>query len=112
MKYILAFFLSCFSISYADDHWAVGAWDCRSWGAIRLLDDHYAIDLDPEGHLNSIGAWQDFDQNSIIIAWIDTTKIEIIQKNGDKFFRQSYYGFGAGSELQETKKILTEKENK
>lgn len=112
MKYILAFFLSCFSISYADDHWAVGAWDCRSWGAIRLFEDNIAIDIDPEGCLNSIGAWQNFSENAIIIAWIDTTKIEIIERSGSKFYRQCSYGFGPGSDIQETKKILTEKENK
>jgi len=44
----LSFAIIFSSICYSDEHWAIGGWDCRSWGAIRLLDDHYAIDVDPD----------------------------------------------------------------
>ena len=96
----------------ADQHWAVGGWDCRSWGAIRLFDDGLMIDVDPDGFLTNWGYWQIFDQNSVILMWMDSSKMEIITKDGDKFYTQSSHGFGISSEIEETKKTLIEKEHK
>jgi hypothetical protein len=111
LKYTLIplFFFIVVSVCKSEEHWAVGGWDCRSWGAIRLLNDHYAIDVDPEGCLINWGMWQDFDQNSIIIFWAENTKMDIISKENNKFYTQNSYGFGISSEIEETKKILTEK---
>lgn len=105
---ILFFFILLFSnaIYGEEKHWAIGGWDCRSWGAIRLLEDRYAIDLDPEGCLNNWGVWQDFDENSVLIVWMESNKVEIIVKDKDKFYTQSCFGFGMGSVVEETKKIL------
>lgn len=100
------FFFIVVSVCKSEEHWAVGGWDCRSWGAIRLLDDHYAIDVDPEGCLMSWGTWQDFDKNSVIIVWIDSSKIDMITKENNKFYTQHSYGFGVASEIQETHKTL------
>lgn len=105
----LSFAINFSSICYSDEHWAIGGWDCRSWGAIRLLDDHYAIDVDPEGCLTNWGMWQDFDQNSVIIVWVESRKIDIITRDKNKFYTQSCYGFGISSEIQQTNKILKEK---
>lgn len=93
----------------AEQHWAVGGWDCRSWGAIRLLEDYYAIDIDAEGCLVNWGMWQNFNQNSVIIVWIENRRIDIIAKENNKFYTQSCYGFGIASTVEETHKILKEK---
>ena len=86
--------------------WPIGCWDCRSWGAIRLLDDHYAIDLDPDGNLQDWGVWQyNLHENRVLIVWMESTRIEVIEKEGDKFYRQSAYNFGPSSKIEETKKI-------
>lgn len=94
----------------AEQHWAVGAWDCRSWGAIRIFEDGYTIDVNPDGELQNWGVWQNHNNNSIIIVWLDSSLVEIIEKNTDnKFYRQGTYSFGIGSEIEETKKILKDK---
>lgn len=90
----------------AEQHWAVGGWNARSWGAIRLLDDRYAIDLDPEGHLNDWGVWQDFDQYSVLIVWQESSRREVISKMDGKFYHQVAYSFGIASNVEEVKKIL------
>ena len=108
MKAIIVFLLLFCSNVYGEQHWAVGGWDCRSWGAIRLLNDHYAIDVDPEGYLMNWGMWQDFDQNSVIILWIESSKMDIITKENNRFYTQHSYGFGISSEIEETKKIFIE----
>jgi hypothetical protein len=105
----LSFAINSSSICYSDEHWAVGGWDCRSWGAIRLLEDRYAIDVDPEGYLMNWGMWQDFDENSVIIVWVENTKIDIITKENNKFYTQHCYGFGLSSNIEETHKTLKEK---
>lgn len=103
---IIASFMQNFI--FAADHWAVGGWDCRSWGAIRLLKDNYAIDVDPEGCLLNWGVWQDFDNNSVIIVWVESRRIDIITRENDKFYTQNCYGFGVSSEIEETRKIMKE----
>lgn len=110
-KYLIIslFCLIAISVCKSEEHWAVGGWDCRSWGAIRLLNDHYAIDVDPEGFLINWGMWQDFDQNSIIIMWVESSKMDIIAKENNKFYTQHSYGFGISSEIEETHKIFKEK---
>jgi hypothetical protein len=110
---LIKIFTIVLAISYqacimAERHWAVGGWDCRSWGAIRLLDDRYAIDLDPEGCLNDWGVWQDFDQHSVLIVWQESSRREVINKSGDKFYHQMAYSFGIASQIQEIRKILKE----
>lgn len=94
------------------EHWAIGGWDCRSWGAIRVLDDGYVIDLDPEGDLQNWGIWQDRNENAIIIVWMESSMLEIIERRKDKFVRQSAFTFGVSSDIEETKKILTEEKLK
>jgi len=101
---VILIWLAIASTSLAEKHWAVGYWDCRSWGGIRLSEEGYANDLGPEGQLQNWGAWQPFDQNSIIVVWMESSKIEIITKEGDKFYTQNCYGFGISSEITETKR--------
>ena len=79
----------------AEVHWAVGCWNCRSWGAIRLLADNYAIDVDPECDLNDWGCWQDFSADSVIIVWIESYRVEIIQKDTDKFSHQALLSYSS-----------------
>ena len=108
--FIIPFLFFCIiSVCKSEEHWAVGGWNCRSWGAIRLLDDHYAIDVDPDGFLTNWGMWQDFDQNSVIILWFESSKMDIITKENNKFYTQNCYGFGISSEIEETQKIFKEK---
>ena len=86
--------------------WPIGCWNCRSWGAIRILEDGYAIDLDPEGKLNNWGVWQHSgSENRVLIVWVESGMMEIIEKSGDKYLRQSAYSWGIGSEIEEVKKI-------
>ena len=86
--------------------WPIGCWNCRSWGAIRLLEDSYAIDLDPEGKLNNWGVWQySGSEDRVLIVWIESGMMEIIEKRGDKYLRQSAYSWGIASEIEEVKKI-------
>jgi len=93
-----------------DKDWMIGGWNTKHWGAIRLLDDGYVIDLDPEGKLQNWGIWQNFngDENEVLIIWMDSSLIEIIQRDGDKFYRQSGYPFGINNEIIEVKKIFKE----
>jgi hypothetical protein len=108
LKYLLLLLLIP-SVSFAE-HWAVGAWNCRPWGAIRIFEDGYAVDVNPDGELQNWGVWQNHDADSIIIVWLDSDLIEIIEARPDnKFYRQCCYGFGIGSEVEETKKILKDK---
>lgn len=90
--------------------WWVGGWNTKHWGAIRLLDDGYVIDLDPEGKLQNWGIYQKFngDDNEVLIIWMESSMMEIIRREGDKFYRQSGYPFGVSSEIQEVKKIFNE----
>ena len=86
--------------------WPIGCWNCRSWGAIRVLEDGYAIDLDPEGKLNNWGVWQHSgNENRVLIVWVESGMMEIIEKRGDKYLRQSAYSWGIASEIEEVKKI-------
>lgn len=88
------------------NEWPVGAWDCRSWGAIRLLSDNYCVDTDPEGLLQDWGMWQYFgNQNAIIIVWMESSRIEIIENNNDEYYHQMSYSFGIGSEIEKVNKI-------
>lgn len=98
------------SVCLAEHHWAVGGWDCRSWGSIKLTEDFFAVDLDPQGEMQDWGAWQNYDQHSIVIIWMDSYRIEIINEHYGKFYRQmAIEGFGIVSEVEETKKIIKEK---
>lgn len=100
------------SFCLAEDHWAVGAWNARSWGAIRLFDfelGKWAIDVNPEGDQQDWGVWQDFDQHSIIIIWMDSSRTEIIHRHDGKFYHQTAYSFGIASNIEEIKKTLKDK---
>lgn len=93
----------------ADTEWPIGGWNTKSWGAIRLLDDGYVIDLDPEGKLQNWGIWQyHCSENAVLIIWMESSMMEVIAKEGDKYYRQSAYPFGISSEIQEVKKIFKE----
>jgi hypothetical protein len=97
------------SFCSAEEHWAVGAWNARSWGAIRLFDfelGKWAIDVNPEGNQQDWGVWQDFNQHSIIIIWMDSSRREIIHKHDGKFYHQTAYSFGIASKVEEIKKTL------
>ena len=105
---ISSLIIVCFSLSEckSDDHWAVGGWDCRHWGSVKISKDHYAFDLNPEGIVQDFGVWQDYDQYSIVIVWQDSYRIEIINKHYDKFYRQVMIeGFGIVSDVEEVNKI-------
>lgn len=107
---LLTLCLSLAIISVADEiqrtTWPIGCWGCRSWGAIRVLEDGYAIDLTPEGKLNNWGVWQHSGgENRVLIVWAESGMMEIIEKSGDKYLRQSAYSWGIGSEIEEVKKI-------
>lgn len=94
-----------FSISFAEE-WPVGCWDCRPWGAIRLLDNRYVVYVDPDGNLQNWGVWNyNIHSNRIMIVWMESDMLEIIEKEEDKFFRQSCFPWGTSSEIEETKKI-------
>lgn len=110
LKIILLTIFLIPSVCLGDQHWAVGGWDCRSWGSIKLSADHYAMDVDPQGELQDWGCWQDYDQHSVVIVWMDSYRIEIINKHYGKFYRQvAIEGFGIISEIEETKKISKDK---
>ena len=103
--FMLAILIS--ECTIGEEHWAVGGWNCRSWGAIRILEDGYVIDVDPEGYLQNWGVWQERNENAIIIVWMESSMLEIIERRDDSFVRQSAFSFGLSSEVEETKKILT-----
>jgi hypothetical protein len=109
MKAIILW-LCLINISYCDDiHWAVGGWDCRSWGAIRLFDvdsGRWALDLSPDGDQQDWGVWQEFSQDSIIIIWMDSSRMEVIMKSDDRYFHQMAYAFGISSHIEPTKKTI------
>ena len=89
-----------------DDHWFVGCWGIRSWGGVRAFPEGFCIDTDPEGYLNSIGYWQPFcGPDAVIVAWEDTSRMEIIENHNGKFYHQTSYSFGIGSNVEEVKKI-------
>lgn len=115
-KYLIPSLISIFllvSVCKSEEHWAVGGWDCRHWGSLKISEDHYAFDLDPEGIVQDFGVWQDYDQYSVVIVWQDSYRIEIINKHYDKFYRQVMIeGFGAISEVEQTRKINTKKMEK
>ena len=70
-----------------------------------MLEDGYAIDLDPEGKLNNWGVWQHSgNENRVLIVWVESGMMEIIEKRGDKYLRQSAYSWGIASEIEEVKK--------
>lgn len=86
--------------------WPVGCWNCRSWGGMRLLEDGYAVDTDPEGLLNDWGVWQHFGgQSEVIIVWMESSRVEIIRNDNGKYYHQMSYSFGIGSEIEEVKKV-------
>jgi hypothetical protein len=90
-------------------HWAVGCWDCRSWGAIRLFDvdsGRWALDLDPDGDQQDWGVWQDFSQDAIIIMWMDSNRVEIIMKDDHGYLHQSAHSFGISSVVEPTHKTI------
>lgn len=102
-----AFLFLClsFSVCFAED-WPVGCWDCRSWGAIRLLENNYAVYVDPDGYLQNWGIWNyNIHPNRIIIVWMESDMVEVIEKQEDRFVRQSCFPWGTSSEIEETKKI-------
>ena len=108
-KYFL-FLIVCMFCSRidAEEHWVVGAWDTRSWGAIRLYEEpyRYAVDVDPDGEVRNYGVWQDFDKNSVLIVWVLNNSCEIIEKNDDgKFYFETAHNFGVSGTVMETKKI-------
>ena len=90
--------------------WMIGGWNTKHWGAIRLYEDGYVTDLDPQGDLQNWGIWQNFngDEDEVLIIWMESSMMEIIQRSGDKYYRQSAYPFGVSSEIIEVKKILKE----
>jgi hypothetical protein len=103
----LTFLTAMTTIGVADEtHWSCGAWDCRGWGAIRVFPDGITIDTDPEGYLNDYGYWQNYcGPDSIIIVWMESSRVEIIERHNGKYYRQLSYSFGIGSNIEETKKI-------
>ena len=106
----LSFAIIFSSICYSDEHWAIGGWDCRHWGSVKISKHekygNCAVDIDPQGELQDYGFWQDYDQHSIVILWQDSYRIEIINKHYDKFYRQVMIeGFGIVSDVEEVKKI-------
>jgi hypothetical protein len=106
---VAAFVLLLSGQLQAEPHWAVGCWDCRSWGAIRLFNDNYAIDVDPEGDLNDLGCWQNFSPDSVIIIWTESRRIEIIQKDTGKFLHQTLFGYSSAySPITEVKRSRVE----
>lgn len=107
--FIIGLFLPSFC--FAEEHWAVGGWDARNWGAIRLFDfelGKWAIDVDPEGNQQDWGIWQDYDRYSVIIVWMDSSRKEIIHKDNGKFYHQTSHSFGISSDIEEIKKIIKE----
>lgn len=90
--------------------WMIGGWNTKHWGAIRLYEDGYVTDLDPQGDLQNWGIWQNFngDEDEVLIIWMESSMMEIIQRSGDKYYRQSAYPFGVSSEIIEVKKIFKE----
>jgi len=87
------------------DEWPIGCWGCRSWGSVRLLEDRYAIETDPEGRLLKWGCWQYRNENEVIILWMDSQIIEIIEKQEDKYFMQALWGLDIESNIEIIKKI-------
>lgn len=92
------------SICFGDD-WPVGCWGCRWWGSVRLLEDRYAIETDPEGRLLKWGCWQYRNENEVIIVWMESKIIEVIQKQGDEYFMQALWGLDIESPIEKIKKI-------
>lgn len=105
---ILISFLLLLNICEANEHWATGGWSCRPWGAIRLYELPYKFctDVDPDGFLQDFGYWQDYDQNSIIIVWEDTSRMEIISQDKNKYYHQAAYPFGISSTIEEVSKTI------
>ena len=86
--------------------WPVGCWNSRAWGGMRLLEDGYAIDTDPEGRLNNWGIWQYYcSDDAVIIVWMESNYDEVIQKNNDKYFMQSLWCGDMSSKVEEVKKV-------
>ena len=99
------FFFATFSKAQ-DFDWPIGCWNCRSWGAMRLLEDGYCIDTDPEGLLNDWGVWQHFcGPDAVIVMWMESSRVEIIENNNGKYYHQTSYSFGIGSAVEEIQKI-------
>ena len=112
LKFLCILLISIPAFCLAEQHWAVGGWDARAWGAIRLFDfelGKWAIDVDPEGNQQDWGVWQDYDQDSVIIIWMDSGRREIICRDNGKFFHQTAYTFGISSNIEEIKKTIKEK---
>jgi len=105
--FLLTFlFVSTIITEVAATEWPIGCWDCRSWGGMRLLEDGYSIDTDPEGFLNDWGVWQHFGgPDAVIVVWMESTRVEIIENHNGKFYHQTSYSFGIGSNIEEVKKI-------
>lgn len=97
------------SFCLAEQHWAVGGWNARNWGAIRLHEDpiKFATDINPDGFLQDYGLWQDYDDWTVIIIWTESGRREMIAKDGNKFYSQVSYSFGIASNVEEIKKIVT-----
>lgn len=89
-----------------EPEWWCGCWGIRSFGSVRILPDRWAIDTDPEGRLNDFAFSQNFcGSDSIIIVWMESSRVEIIENNNGKYYHQMSYSFGIGSEIEEVKKI-------
>lgn len=90
----------------SDTEWPIGGWNTKHCGAIRLLDDGYVIDLDPEGKLQNWGIWQYYcGENAVLIIWMESSYDDVIQKNNDKYFIQSLWSGDMSSKVEEVKKI-------
>jgi hypothetical protein len=104
------FLIACLwcSEAFADQHWITGAWDCRSWGAVRFYEEpyRYAVDVDPDGNVNNWGYWQDFDENSILVVWMNNNSMDMFSRMDGKVVFQTMYSFGVSNDITETKKIL------
>lgn len=87
------------------DEWPTGCWDFRDWGAVRLLEDRYAIVVTPQGRLLNWGVWQYRTENEVLIVWMESTTDEVLAKDGDKYYVQAIWMGDMTSKVQETKKI-------
>lgn len=106
IKALTLWFLLTIIVQANEPDWPIGCWNCRSWGAMRLLEDGYCIDTDPEGFLNDWGVWQRFcGSDAVIVVWMESSRVEIIQKEKDNYYHQTSYSFGIGSLVEEVKKI-------
>jgi len=109
MMRTIAVLLLLFCGQYCNaEHWITVAWDCRSWGAVRFYEEpyRYAVEVDPDGNVNNWGYWQDFDENSILVVWMNNNSMDMFVRMDGKVVFQTMYSFGTSNDITETKKIL------